>query len=57
MISDADVPEADVSEEVPDLAAVGTTRNSLTGTTLDDTRTAVGGCSSQDAPDESLKNI
>jgi hypothetical protein len=58
--SDADVPDADVPDDVAeatDVAAAGATPNSLAGTTLDDTRTARGGSSSPDAPEESLKNF
>jgi hypothetical protein len=55
--SDADAPDADVPDKVADLAAAGTARTSLAGTTLDDTRTAGGGSSSPDAPEESLKNF
>jgi hypothetical protein len=51
--SDADAPDVDVA----DLAVAGAVRSSLAGTTLDDTRTAGGGSSSPDAPDESLKNF
>jgi hypothetical protein len=55
--SDADAPDVDVPDEVVDLAVAGAVRSSLAGTTLDDTRTAGGGSSSPDGPDESLKNF
>jgi hypothetical protein len=47
----------DVADEVADIAVAGAVRTSPAGTTLDDTRTASGGSSSPEAPDESLKNL